>query len=116
MDGKCHSLTASFVREKHNRDDSIPVCSFYEEFDAHGKEIPLPPGIYDLVCALVNLVFGNCGPLTKTTTTSVSLFSQKWIQTNYYFDIGGGTLITSFNLRGDCLRYCFRIHSKNMAD
>ena len=49
MDGKCHSLTASFIREKHQRDDEIAVCDFYEEFEAHGKEIPLPAGVYDLV-------------------------------------------------------------------
>ena len=69
-------MTASFVREKHNRDDSIPVCSFYEEFDAHGKEIPLPPGIYDLVCTLVNLLVGNIGPFTPTKV-SLSLFSRR---------------------------------------
>ena len=49
VDGKCHSLTASFVRDKHNQDDSIPVCDFYEEFDTNGKDIPLPVGVYDLV-------------------------------------------------------------------
>ena len=49
VDGKCHSLTASFIREKHQRDDEIAVCNFYEEFETHGKEIPLPAGVYDLV-------------------------------------------------------------------
>ena len=49
IDGRCHTLTASFVRERHKQDPDVPVCSFYEEFDVHGKEVPLPPGIYDLV-------------------------------------------------------------------
>jgi DNA excision repair protein ERCC-2 len=26
----------------------VPVCNFYEGFDAHGKEFPLPPGVYNL--------------------------------------------------------------------
>ena len=30
MDGKCLSLTASYIRLKHKEDKSVPVCSFYE--------------------------------------------------------------------------------------
>ncbi|KAK2161713.1 hypothetical protein LSH36_111g05059 [Paralvinella palmiformis] len=48
VDVNCHRLTASYVRSQHHHDASIPVCSYYEKFDAHGREIPLPPGIYDL--------------------------------------------------------------------
>jgi len=30
VDGMCHSLTASYVRSKHQANPEIPVCSFYE--------------------------------------------------------------------------------------
>uniref|UniRef100_A0A8C2XZH3 General transcription and DNA repair factor IIH helicase subunit XPD n=1 Tax=Capra hircus TaxID=9925 RepID=A0A8C2XZH3_CAPHI len=46
VDGKCHSLTASYVR--YQRDSSLPHCRFYEEFDVHGRQVPLPTGIYNL--------------------------------------------------------------------
>ncbi|ELU01094.1 hypothetical protein CAPTEDRAFT_167887 [Capitella teleta] len=48
IDARCHAMTASHVRNRHQEDDSIPVCSYYEDYDAHGREVPLPPGIYDL--------------------------------------------------------------------
>lgn len=48
VDGKCLSLTASFIRLKHKEDKSVPVCSFYESFDAHGKDEKLSPGVYNL--------------------------------------------------------------------
>ncbi|XP_077142489.1 general transcription and DNA repair factor IIH helicase subunit XPD isoform X2 [Ranitomeya variabilis] len=48
IDGRCHSLTASFVRAQKQRDPNVPSCRFYEEFDAIGRESPLPPGIYNL--------------------------------------------------------------------
>ncbi|XP_044128780.1 general transcription and DNA repair factor IIH helicase subunit XPD isoform X2 [Bufo gargarizans] len=48
IDGRCHSLTASFVRAQRQRDPSLPSCRFYEEFDAIGRESPLPPGVYNL--------------------------------------------------------------------
>jgi DNA excision repair protein ERCC-2 len=48
VDGRCHSLTASYVRDRHLADDDVPVCSFYEGFDSFGKETPLAPGIYNL--------------------------------------------------------------------
>uniref|UniRef100_A0A1D5QJM8 DNA 5'-3' helicase n=1 Tax=Macaca mulatta TaxID=9544 RepID=A0A1D5QJM8_MACMU len=48
VDGKCHSLTASYVRAQYQHDTSLPHCRFYEEFDAHGREVPLPAGIYNL--------------------------------------------------------------------
>nr|CAG4649948.1 EOG090X01B4 [Sida crystallina] len=48
VDGRCYSLTASFVRSRHSGDDSVPICNFYEGFDAHGKDAPLPSGVYNL--------------------------------------------------------------------
>ncbi|XP_033079548.1 general transcription and DNA repair factor IIH helicase subunit XPD isoform X2 [Trachypithecus francoisi] len=48
VDGKCHSLTASYVRAQYQHDTSLPHCRFYEEFDVHGREVPLPAGIYNL--------------------------------------------------------------------
>lgn len=47
-DSQCHSLTASYVRKRHAQDNSIDTCSFYENFEEHGREFPIPPGIYDL--------------------------------------------------------------------
>jgi len=48
VDGRCHSLTASYIRERHNYDDSVPICSFYEGFDIEGREVQLEPGVYSL--------------------------------------------------------------------
>nr|CAG4636787.1 EOG090X01B4 [Ceriodaphnia reticulata]SVE72778.1 EOG090X01B4 [Ceriodaphnia reticulata] len=48
VDGRCYGLTASFVRSRHAGDDSVPSCNFYEGFDAHGREFPLAPGVYNL--------------------------------------------------------------------
>nr|CAD7442504.1 unnamed protein product [Timema bartmani] len=48
VDGRCHSLTASYIREKHRVDEDVPVCSFYEGFDRDGREAPLGPGVYNL--------------------------------------------------------------------
>lgn len=48
VDAKCHCLTASYIRTKRESDPSIPSCRFYEEFDAVGRQVPLPPGIYNL--------------------------------------------------------------------
>ncbi|XP_053464236.1 general transcription and DNA repair factor IIH helicase subunit XPD isoform X1 [Nycticebus coucang] len=48
VDGKCHSLTASYVRAQYQQDASLPHCRFYEEFDAHGRQVPLSAGIYNL--------------------------------------------------------------------
>ncbi|VFV32891.1 low quality protein: tfiih basal [Lynx pardinus] len=48
VDGKCHSLTASYVRAQYQQDPSLPHCRFYEEFDVHGRQVPLPAGIYNL--------------------------------------------------------------------
>uniref|UniRef100_A0A023F3L9 General transcription and DNA repair factor IIH helicase subunit XPD n=1 Tax=Triatoma infestans TaxID=30076 RepID=A0A023F3L9_TRIIF len=48
VDGRCHSLTASYIRERHQADKTVPVCSFYENFDEFGRELAVPPGIYSL--------------------------------------------------------------------
>ncbi|KAJ6663644.1 hypothetical protein lerEdw1_009723 [Lerista edwardsae] len=48
VDGKCFSLTASYVRAQHQQDDSIASCRFFEEFDALGRQVPLPYGVYNL--------------------------------------------------------------------
>lgn len=48
VDGRCHSLTASYIREQHRADPSVPVCQFYEEFDRTGREVPLEPGVYSI--------------------------------------------------------------------
>ncbi|XP_044291474.1 general transcription and DNA repair factor IIH helicase subunit XPD isoform X2 [Varanus komodoensis] len=48
VDGKCFSLTASYVRAQRQQDSSVPSCSFFEEFDAHGRQVPLPYGVYNL--------------------------------------------------------------------
>lgn len=48
VDGKCHQLTASFVRNRHKSNPNTPVCNFYEDFDSNGRNVPLPPGIYGL--------------------------------------------------------------------
>ncbi|KAI1295878.1 General transcription and DNA repair factor IIH helicase subunit XPD [Halotydeus destructor] len=48
-DGRCFSLTASYKRELHRSDpDSVEICKYFEGYDAKGKEIQLPPGIYSL--------------------------------------------------------------------
>ncbi|CAH1134222.1 unnamed protein product [Ceutorhynchus assimilis] len=48
VDGRCHSLTASYIRERHNIDNTVPVCQFYEGFSLDGKESNLPYGVYNL--------------------------------------------------------------------
>ncbi|KAG7198223.1 hypothetical protein KM043_005630 [Ampulex compressa] len=48
VDARCHSLTASYVRERHNYDESTPICNFYEGYDLEGKEQIMPPGIYSI--------------------------------------------------------------------
>lgn len=48
VDGKCHSLTASYIRERHNIDETTAVCQYYEGFSLDGKESNLPYGVYNL--------------------------------------------------------------------
>lgn len=30
VDGKCHTLTASYIRAQRHSDPDVPVCRFYE--------------------------------------------------------------------------------------
>ncbi|KAK2145840.1 hypothetical protein NP493_3826g00000 [Ridgeia piscesae] len=55
VDAKCHTMTASHVRNEHKHDSSVPVCSYYENFDSHGRETTLPAGVYDLVGEVLSL-------------------------------------------------------------
>ncbi|CAB0037139.1 unnamed protein product [Trichogramma brassicae] len=48
VDSRCHALTASYVRDRHNYDDSVPVCSFYETYDIEGREMTIPSGVYSI--------------------------------------------------------------------
>lgn len=48
VDGKCHSLTASYVRDRHRADDTTPICQYYEGFDIEGRESTLPYGVYSI--------------------------------------------------------------------
>lgn len=48
VDGKCHSLTATHVRDHHSADDTVPVCEFYEGFAMDGKESIMPYGVYSI--------------------------------------------------------------------
>ncbi|CAI9741824.1 general transcription and DNA repair factor IIH helicase subunit XPD-like [Octopus vulgaris] len=48
IDSKCLALTASYVRKQHKYNEKIPVCEFYEEFDARGRTTPMEPGVYNL--------------------------------------------------------------------
>uniref|UniRef100_A0A8D3E699 General transcription and DNA repair factor IIH helicase subunit XPD n=1 Tax=Scophthalmus maximus TaxID=52904 RepID=A0A8D3E699_SCOMX len=48
VDGKCHSLTASYIRAQRHSNADLPACRFYEEFDAVGRQVPLPAGVYNL--------------------------------------------------------------------
>lgn len=48
MDGRCHSLTAQYIRDRHNYDETTPVCQYYEGFALDGKESNLPYGVYTI--------------------------------------------------------------------
>uniref|UniRef100_A0A8D9A2J3 TFIIH basal transcription factor complex helicase XPD subunit n=2 Tax=Cacopsylla melanoneura TaxID=428564 RepID=A0A8D9A2J3_9HEMI len=48
VDGRCHSLTTSTNRDRHKAGENIPVCDFFEKFDALGRDAPLAPGVYGL--------------------------------------------------------------------
>ncbi|NXG52470.1 ERCC2 helicase, partial [Psilopogon haemacephalus] len=48
VDSRCHSLTASYLRAQHQRGTALPLCSFFEEFEARGREVPVPYGGYNL--------------------------------------------------------------------
>ncbi|XP_022909302.1 general transcription and DNA repair factor IIH helicase subunit XPD [Onthophagus taurus] len=48
VDGRCHALTASYIRERHNYDDTTPICGYFEEFSIEGKESIIPYGVYNI--------------------------------------------------------------------
>ena len=51
VDARCHALIAPHVRERYASDPtdvSVSVCNLYEEFDRNGRDIALPPGVYNL--------------------------------------------------------------------
>ncbi|CAG2175133.1 unnamed protein product, partial [Oppiella nova] len=49
VDGKCFSLTASHRRVASDSDESQSnECSFYENFEAKGREVLLPNGVYNI--------------------------------------------------------------------
>lgn len=48
VDGKCHGLTAPHIRDRHLSDSSVPICTFYEKYEAVGKESLLSPGVYNI--------------------------------------------------------------------
>lgn len=48
VDGRCHSLVAPHVRERHAQGADVPVCDFYEAFDARGREMSIPTGAYNI--------------------------------------------------------------------
>lgn len=65
VDGKCHSLTASYIRAQHHSNPSQPVCQFYEVwsinkafavgfglFSNPGKICVRPEFLYVLYCIL----------------------------------------------------------------
>ena len=37
-----------YCRERHAQGSDVPICDFYEAFDAHGRDTNLPTGAYNL--------------------------------------------------------------------
>jgi len=48
VDARCHALTAPHVRESHQTNKEVAVCHLYESFDATGRELLIPSGVYNL--------------------------------------------------------------------
>lgn len=48
VDGRCHSLTAPYIRDRHAVDPEVPVCNYYEKFESVGKELPRFSGVYSI--------------------------------------------------------------------
>ena len=48
VDSGCHALTATYVRNRSQKDSTIPLCQFYEEFDINGRDFNIPFGSYNL--------------------------------------------------------------------
>lgn len=47
VDGRCFSLTASYRRAQAT-DPATQCCSFFENYESRGKDIPMPTGIYSV--------------------------------------------------------------------
>ena len=41
-------MTASYIREQHETDSSVPICNYYESFDREGREGTISPGVYNI--------------------------------------------------------------------
>jgi DNA excision repair protein ERCC-2 len=48
VDSMCRNMTASWVRQKAQREDSNALCQFYESFEREGNDADIPMGVYDL--------------------------------------------------------------------
>lgn len=48
VDGRCHSLTASWVRSKAQVDKSTATCDYFETLENAGKPLNVPSGVYTL--------------------------------------------------------------------
>lgn len=48
VDGRCHALTASYVREQHQYNENVPVCDFFENFENSGRDQVVPAGAYSI--------------------------------------------------------------------
>ncbi|XP_055372556.1 general transcription and DNA repair factor IIH helicase subunit XPD [Condylostylus longicornis] len=48
VDARCHGLTASYVRLRHENDSSVPLCQYYEGYTSEGKEMIIPAGVYSI--------------------------------------------------------------------
>ena len=48
VDSACMNLTASYIREQAKKDKSTKTCSYYEQYDQHGREESIPYGVYSL--------------------------------------------------------------------
>jgi DNA excision repair protein ERCC-2 len=48
VDAKCYGLTAPYVRDRYQYDDTVPICQYFEGFQAEGKEALLPYGVYGI--------------------------------------------------------------------
>ncbi|KAJ1480184.1 hypothetical protein T484DRAFT_1627392 [Baffinella frigidus] len=48
VDARCRSITASWVRNRKEADDSVEVCDYFEGYEKHGSQALLAPGVYTL--------------------------------------------------------------------
>ena len=48
VDSACMNMTASYIREQAKQNPSTKTCSYYEQYDLHGREESIPYGVYSL--------------------------------------------------------------------